>query len=682
MILVSVAPHAAAAAVCGAVALLTWWKGRPGAAARLLAACAAAMAIGGAANALDPVVAPLQDRTVPIELARIGFSVALLLHLAGRTGAGEARAAHLVGVMAAVLGAVALLPVASGLVGVPATPALLFAGLGARLPLALLVLLLAENAYRNAGEAERWHVNLPCIALGGLALFDAVIAADAVLSRGFSPALLDARAVLSAFAAPLLLVAALRDRRWHPRVRMPRQAVFHGATLLLGGAFLAGLGSVGEAVREAGGNWGLVAEASLLSGGALALAVALSARSVRSRLRRHLVDPFFRARFDYRREWMRCVAVLSAPDSEAPAEVRAIRALADAVDSPAGVLLLRDPGEDGLRWGGSWNAPAVAAPSAWPLDHALAPDRVLAFAPDAPAPAALTATYGPIWLAVPLLHHRDGVLGAVLLSPPRAAFPLDEEVFDLLRTLGREVALLLAERRAAARLADGRRRSDYAARFAFVAHDVKTVSGGLKLLLGNAEAHIADPEFQRDMLLTVRAATARIDGLIARLREPAEAAPPPAPLRHSADLPERLRRIAAARRADVVIEGNPPTAPLAIEAEALDTAIGHLLDNAVEASVPRVPVTLRLHRAEGREVLDITDRGPGMTEAFIRNELFRPLRTGRPDGNGIGAWQARELMREAGGALEVLSRPGIGTTMRLVLPLRDEPATVPETVAA
>jgi signal transduction histidine kinase len=51
--------------------------------------------------------------------------------------------------------------------------------------------------------------------------------------------------------------------------------------------------------------------------------------------------------------------------------------------------------------------------------------------------------------------------------------------------------------------------------------------------------------------------------------------------------------------------------------------------------------------------------------------LFRPLGTTKPEGSGIGTWQARELLREAGGDLTVLSRPGVGTTMRLTLPIRE-----------
>ena len=102
--------------------------------------------------------------------------------------------------------------------------------------------------------------------------------------------------------------------------------------------------------------------------------------------------------------------------------------------------------------------------------------------------------------------------------------------------------------------------------------------------------------------------------------------------------------------------------------ERFDAAVTHLLDNAAEASGPGEPVQVRVRHEAGRIVVDITDLGQGMTPEFIRDELFRPLSTSKPRGSGIGAWQARDLLRGAGGDLAVLSRPGAGTTMRLTLP--------------
>jgi signal transduction histidine kinase len=125
------------------------------------------------------------------------------------------------------------------------------------------------------------------------------------------------------------------------------------------------------------------------------------------------------------------------------------------------------------------------------------------------------------------------------------------------------------------------------------------------------------------------------------------------------------------------VEGEPGLA--AIGAEAFDAAVTHLVNNAIDASPPGETVRLRLARAAGRIVIEIIDRGPGMSAEFVRDVLFRPLGTAKPRGSGIGAWQARELLRAAGGNLSVLTRPGAGTTMRIELAPADRRDTAGET---
>ena len=111
---------------------------------------------------------------------------------------------------------------------------------------------------------------------------------------------------------------------------------------------------------------------------------------------------------------------------------------------------------------------------------------------------------------MPLPRAGGGPAGFVLVAPPRGPFALDGEVFALLRTVAREVATYLAEQRALQALMEARQLRDFGKRFAFVAHDIKNVSSQLSLLLANAERHIDNPEFQRDMLETVRASVRKI----------------------------------------------------------------------------------------------------------------------------------------------------------------------------
>jgi putative PEP-CTERM system histidine kinase len=667
--------HGGAAVICLVWAVLILCAGRH-ASALVLAAVCGAVAVWASVVALAPET-PLTGLAGATEVLRNTVWCCALLFLCRRTSGPLAipllRRLAVTGGCAAGLALLSLVP---GYDSAPASPSLGSLDLLSRAGLALVIILLAENLYRNADAAARWHVNLPAIALGGLAAFDVLLYADAALSRAFSPALLDARAALAAAATPLLAVAAVRDRRLRRDPPLSRTVIFHSATLVVAGAFLLGVGAAGEALRRLGADWGRAAQVGLLAGAVMVLAVAAASRTARSQMRRLVVDHFFTARYDYRREWLQCVATLSGPDAEVPAATRGLRAIADPVDSPAGALLLYERSDAQLLWAGSWNLPEE--PLVLPEDHPLIPllrgGRWVADL-SSNAPKDLTAAFGPLWLAVPLIHHRDGFMGVALLAPPRAPFALDGEVFDLLRTLGREVAMFLIERRNAERLADQRRLQDYAQRFAFVAHDVKTVASQLNLVLANAADNIADPQFQQDMLLTVRASAVRIGSLIARLRQP-QNAPSSANLVAPTVL---LRRLASAQSHPVEMEEEaPPAATAAVAPERLTTIVTHLLNNAIEASPPHEKVRIRVQQeVDGRILVDIVDRGEGMTPEFIRDELFRPLSTSKPTGDGIGAWQARELLREAGGDLAVLSRPGGGTTMRLILPAGSPSAAKP-----
>lgn len=684
--------YAAAALFCLAWAGLIAIAARGRIAAGLaIAPLAAAFWLG--TLALHPA-RPLDGIAGVAETLRSATWFALLLALYWLAGRGRVAGSvvrfGIAGSLLATAGLVALLPGIGSAIVLPSlgSPLLLV-----RMALAIATVLLAENLYRNADEAARWHVNLPCIVLGGLSVLDLLLYADAVLSRAFSTAFLDARAILTALAMPLLAIAAGRGRRLRRPLSVSRQVVFHGATLVVAGAFLLGIGAAGEVMRQLGiadasASWGRAIQISLVAAAAMAAAVVAASGTARSHIRRGFIDHFFAARYDYRREWLRCVDTLSDDDIAEP-ELRAIRAVADPADSPGGALLLRDPSDPGpaqagLRWAGSWNLPQAASlvlAADHPLVRAVQGGSWVAEL-GTEAPADIAAAFGRLWLGVPLLHHREGCLGLVLLAPPRAPFPLDVETFDLLRTLGQEVAMFLAERRAAERLVDQRQLQDYAKRFAFVAHDVKTVSSQLSLLLANAEENIADPEFQRDMLMTVRASAERINTLIARLRQPEAAAPPrrdstqaPAGEPDEVDPLPRLRAMAAARRHPVLVETEgEPRGQAAIAAPKFDAAVTHLLDNAIEASDQGVAVRLVLRRAAGRLELDIIDQGPGMTAEFVRDRLFRPLDTSKAAGSGIGAFQARELLREAGGELSVLTAPGQGTTMRLSVRATEGPA--------
>ena len=49
-----------------------------------------------------------------------------------------------------------------------------------------------------------------------------------------------------------------------------------------------------------------------------------------------------------------------------------------------------------------------------------------------------------------------------------------------------------------------------------------------------------------------------------------------------------------------------------------------------------------------------------------------PFHSTKADGFGVGAYEAREIVRAARGRLQVASRPGEGSVFTILLPLADD----------
>ena len=541
----------------------------------------------------------------------------------------------------------------------------------ARLCISISTLLLVENLYFNLPEYARWHVAIPCVLLGGIACLDILVTADAVVLHTPSVQLITTRTVVLAAVAPLLVLAAFRGERWSEPVRLSREAVFHSATLVLSGSVLLALAVTGELLRRIDGELGWIAELSFVSLGVLSVLLFLSSRSARSIFQKVVVRHFFADRYDYRHQWLRCISTLSSTGSYERTDLstRAIRAVSDVVDSPNGSLFIYKPLADVMSWAGSWNMPVG---SSIPIhtrsihDVLFGSDIVdLNLSEKSADLDAILDQLGPVWLIVPLLHNVS-VIGIVLVGPSRTSFVMDQEVRDLLRIVGREVGTYIAEQQATESILQTRELHEYSQRFAFVAHDIKNVSSQLALLLANAERHLANPEFQKDMLQTVSASVQKISALLKRLDNvpAAKSLPLISPIPILQNVVISLSQVESTK---ISFQHDGENGLVQIAHDDLAMAVTHLITNAIEAS-PGTTVELALYQDSENVVIDVTDHGRGMTSNFIRDELFTPLRTTKSGGSGIGAYQARQLVQSARGQLLVLSTKGVGTTMRITLP--------------
>jgi signal transduction histidine kinase len=199
---------------------------------------------------------------------------------------------------------------------------------------------------------------------------------------------------------------------------------------------------------------------------------------------------------------------------------------------------------------------------------------------------------------------------------------------------------------------------------------MKNMGQRLQLLLSNLDEHYGDPEFKRSVSELLRSTVERLDAMATQWAGRRGGVLIKVPLDVNELLGELLRTSDVSRRAVSVgaAYGEPPK--VWGDPALLREALANILENALEAAAARVSVRTD---AEGRgrrrkAVLEIEDDGPGMTEDFLRNRLFRPFQTTKSDGVGLGLYSAHQIVGLHRGAIEVRSAPGAGTTVRITLP--------------
>ena len=587
-------------------------------------------------------------------------------------------------VYGAVAGVIGLQLIGATLELISPNGALAQTGLVLRITTAAGALVLVHNVYGQAAPASRSHIRLAMLGLALIWVYDLNLYTIAYLGSASANRWVEWGGLPVALAAPMFALATREDSGW--RIRLSRAATFQSLSLLAICAYFALMAIVATALRGSGVDWTAALMIALLAAMTVGAMVLLPSARARGWMKVKVAKHLFEHRYDYRTEWLRFTETIGREGTDAPPlGERIVKAFADVVDAPGGLLLAGDSGGS-VDLAASWNWPgdnpsASALADSRPLwgeierrgrivefealrrGWAKAPDKALA------APEWMLDDE-TVWAAVPLLHQQR-LVGLVVLAAPEYRRALDWEDFDLLRTAGNQAASALAEALGQEALANAQRFEEFNRRFAFILHDIKNLVSQLSLLARNAERHADNPEFRADMVATLQSSVGKMNDLLARL----------AP--HSSSRVQRidaqsLRPILTAaiamRRRDreVQLLGDAGRIAL-VDPDALEQAVGHLLQNAIDAS-SGTPVTVRVAGHLDRVTISIADKGVGMDGDFIRNRLFQPFASTKSGGFGVGAFEARSLIVAMGGRLDVDSRPGHGTTFTITLPAADAAA--------
>jgi len=635
------------------------------------AAAAAAVAFAVAPGADTWVVAHILDSL------RVGAALGFLLDFLGpRDASRRGRRGTMRVLLVLALVAIVALLVLTGLPppGVPELGRPFHQlSFGVALAVAIFGLVLTEQCYRRTPAPLRWHVRPLTLAFIGLFAYDVILYADAVLFRSLDENLWAARGLAQAMTVPLFAMTTQRTRDWSFEVSVSRGVLAGSTALLASGAYLLVVAAAGLLLRHFGGSWGRALESALIFAGLLFLAMVVVSTTFRAKLRVLVAKNFFAYRYDYREEWLRFTQTLSEGQAAQPSAA-CIQALADLVDSSGGGLWLREQG--GYRQVERSSLPRTdeVEPMDSPLAQFLQRTGWVVEISDAQAnpsryggailPPALVAMRNA-WLILPLLTGQE-LIGFVVLITPRIQVELDWEVRDLLKTAGRQASSYLAYAAATEALLEARKFDSFNRLSTFVVHDLKNLIAQLQLLLSNAERHRNNPEFQRDMFTTVEHVVGRMHQLTTQLRPDAFSAERVRPV-DLGMIAMRVQSIRSKGHANLRVEA-PPGVLVQGHEDRLERVVGHLVQNAFDASDNQHEVSVRIARDKDVAVIEVRDQGKGMSADFIRDRLFKPFQTTKESGTGIGAYESQQYVAQIGGRIEVESAPERGTCVRVRLP--------------
>ena len=114
----------------------------------------------------------------------------------------------------------------------------------------------------------------------------------------------------------------------------------------------------------------------------------------------------------------------------------------------------------------------------------------------------------------------------------------------------------------------------------------------------------------------------------------------------------------------------------------LQTALSNILNNAFEATPApgRVELSSQLSSDQTELLIDIVDQGKGIPLELVAKIFDRGVSVDKPQGSGLGLFQARQAVQWSGGKIEVTSQLGQGTRFRIHLPVEKAPDFVASTI--
>jgi putative PEP-CTERM system histidine kinase len=551
----------------------------------------------------------------------------------------------------------------------------------------ILILLELEKTLRGSRGTMRWQIKFTV--LGLMALFGTQIftASQNILYRSINLDLTMVNNAALIIAGVFLLRSLFRTRFFSAAFYVSQNVLYNSLTLFIIGFYFIAIGLLAKLSIKWSVGFSLPIVAFLLLLALVGLTTIIFSERLRRRTKLFISRNFHRPLYDYRKEWIRFTEETTA--------VRNIQELCQAVTRMVSeilnflsvtIWLIDEPG-GGLSLGSST---AITYQEAEVLRrNEKAWKELTEFLKNVSDPVDFINDYNSWSINLPSIDQEfllavqiryvvplragNNLIGILALDQRVANDMLTLEDFDLLKTIADQTATGMDQLRLVEKLQQTRELEAFQTMSTFFIHDLKNVASRLSLTMQNLPDHFDNPEFRQDAIKGIGQSLEKIKTMCSRLsslREKLEVH-----LREG-DLNTLVQEVVAGFSGTIQCKLELTLAPLPkiqIDPDHFSKVVVNLVLNAGEALAAKngegeIRVTT-LRTGEWIE-LSVKDNGPGIPREFIERSLFRPFKTTKKQGMGIGLFQSRMIVEAHRGRLEVETVEGKGTTFRVLLPAK------------
>lgn len=540
-----------------------------------------------------------------------------------------------------------------------------------------------ENTYRAATVPEKVTLKYPLLGILAVSVIHFI-----VMSRLVALSVIDINFMAIQSCGIIVfcisfLFATVRYRLFDVNAYISRDVASSVITIVVSGLYLIALALISYLATTLGVPFDRLTAAVLgIFAVFLLLAVMISGRT-RRRFRRFISENFYLNMYDYRKEWRRYAHLMASSLSIDDLASNLISAVCETIAVRRGFIWID------VR-GGTYAYYGITADA---IDETIA-NKIMLLSSGDPVIIAKRSIFdfGSVqsggsdettmpersdWIrAVAYLGSADECKGFIALGQKHMSTSYTYEDREFLATIADQALLSIENLIMEERFIESNQIDSFNRFASFVVHDLKNTVGMLSLTAENAQRNIQDEDFQKDTIDTIKRSVEKMQRLIDSLnthKSPASIKRTLVDISVLIDQAVQAMNSTAAMKDVSVVSVGTRGIMAELDSAAIRRVIENLILNAIEATPSGgcVEVSVRM-RDEGRIDISVKDTGAGFDPGYLRASLFRPFRSTKKGGLGIGLILCKSLIEAHRGSISIDSEPGRGATVTASFPVESE----------